>query len=207
MIKAGKIHKQRIVELLAECVDTNKSVNWIVKQDSKRKERIRHLMDYSFDACIDLEEIYLTEDHNGVIICTMSDDKLPFLEEAYLTARLVIQVTGIDGVTKALKREEYVNSFHPQDHEFIYIWFIAVDKTVQRQGIGSLMINEIINKSNKENMPIYLETSDERTLQFYLKHGFEIYHTSEVEIFGFELYFLRRLPDGFDGSDIAERRE
>jgi GNAT superfamily N-acetyltransferase len=198
MIKAGKIHKERIIELLSECVETNKSVNWIVKQDAKKQERIRHLMDYSFDACIDLEEIYLTPDQNGVIICTMSDDKLPFLEEAYLTARFVLKVTGIDGVGKALRREEYVNSFHPHDHEFIYIWFIAVDKTMQGKGIGAKMMQEIIDKSNRENVPIYVETSEERNLKFYQKHGFEVYHVSDEEIFGFKLYFLRRLPHNFD---------
>lgn len=194
MIKAGKIHKERIIELLAECVDTNKSVNWIVKQDSKRKERIRDLMDYSFDTCIEAGQIYLTDDHNGVIICSMSGDELPFLEEAYLTARFIINVTGIDGVTKAWRREQYVTSFHPQDDEFIYIWFIAVDKTALGKGLGSKMLQEVIDKSEKENLPIYVETSEERNLVFYQKHGFEVYHVSEEEIFGFNLYFLRKVP-------------
>ena len=198
MIKGGKIYKERVIALLAECVDTNKSVNWIVKQDADRKDRIRHLIDYSFDACLDAGEIHLTEDLNGVVICSMSDDKLPFLEEAYLTARFVLQVTGIEGIGKALRREEYINSYHPQDHEFIYIWFIAVDKTEQGKGIASQMIEEIIDKSNKDCLPIYLETSEERTLRFYQKHGFEIYHVSEKEIFGFELYFLRRLSESVE---------
>jgi ribosomal protein S18 acetylase RimI-like enzyme len=197
MIKASKIHKERIIELLAECLDTNKSINWIVKQDSQRKERIRHLIDYSFDACIDSDQICLTDDQNGVIISSLSDDKLPFLEEAYLTARFIFKVTGLDGIGKAWRREEYVKSYHPQDHEYIYLWFIAVDKTEQGKGIGSKMIKGIIDKSNIESLPIYVETSDERNLKFYQKHGFEIYHTSEVELFGFELYFLRRLPENF----------
>src|SRR3954447_20957535 len=191
MIKAGKIHKQRVIELLAECIDKNKSVNWIVKQDKRRKERIRHLIDYAFDICIGAEQIYLTDDQNGVIISSMSDDKLPFLEEAWLTARFLINVTGIYGIGKALRREKYVTSFHPQDHEFIYIWFLAVDKSMQGRGIGAKMINVIIEKSKMENVPIYLETSEERNVKFYLKHGFEIHHVSEEERFGFKLYFLR----------------
>src|SRR3954471_15324416 len=113
MIKAGKIHKNRVLELLAECIDKNKSVNWIVKQDAKRKERIRHLVDYSFEICIAVGQIYLTEDQNGVVICSMSDDKLPFLEEAWQTARFLINVSGIDGIGKAFRRERYVTSFHP----------------------------------------------------------------------------------------------
>lgn len=192
---------------MEECFDTNKTVNWIVKQDSKRKERIRSLMDYSFETCVDAEQIYLTDDENGVIICSMSEDKLPFLEEAYLTARFVLQVTGIDGIAKALKREEYIKSFHPQDYEYIYLWFIAVDKTQQHQGIGTEMINCIIGKSEQQNLPIYLETSTEANLPFYLKHGFEIYHVSEEEMFGFKLYFLRRVPPDFAPDLIDDEDE
>ena len=59
------------------------------------------------------------------------------------------------------------------------------------------MLQEIIDKSEKENLPIYLETSSEINVDFYQKHGFEIYHTSETELFGFDLYFLRRLPKNF----------
>ncbi len=59
------------------------------------------------------------------------------------------------------------------------------------------MIKEIIDKSSREDLPIYLETSEERTLKFYQKQGFEVYHTSKEELFGFKLYFLRRLPENF----------
>jgi ribosomal protein S18 acetylase RimI-like enzyme len=195
MIKADKTHKERVLALLTECFDNNKSINYIVKQDEKRKERIRDLMDYSFEMCVDAEQIYLTEDQKGVVVCHMSEDKLPFLEEAYLTAKLILKVTGIEGVSKALRRERYVNSFHPEHEEYIYLWFIAVDKNEEGKGIGSKMLQEIINQSNKQQKAIYLETSNEGNLRFYQKHGFQIYHVSPEEMFGFKLYFMRRLPD------------
>jgi len=193
VIKAGKIHKEKVIEILYECFEKNKSVNWIVKQDSKKKERIRDLMDYSFEACIEIGEIYLTENLTGVIIFSNSDDKLPILEEAYLTVRLIWKVTGIVGIGKALQREKYINRFHPQDEEFIYIWFLGLKKTEQGRGVGSKMLQEVINKSNNEQLPIYLETSTEENLKFYKKHGFEVYHISPEDVFGFKLYFLRKL--------------
>jgi GNAT superfamily N-acetyltransferase len=195
MIQAGKIHKQIAIDILSECFENNKTINWIVKQDSKRRERIRDLIGYSFETCLESGLIYLTDNHAGVIICSMSHDKLPVLEEAYLTLQFVLKVTGIDGIAKALKREHYIKQFHPQDGEFIYIWFIGLRKGEQGKGVGSGMLQEIIKKSNAGNLPIYLETSTERNLTFYKKHGFEVYHVSETEIFGYELYFLRRLPD------------
>jgi sugar-specific transcriptional regulator TrmB len=144
VIKAGKIHKEKVIEILSECFEKNKSVNWIVKQDSKRKERIRDLIDYSFETCIKIGEIYLTENLTGVIIFSNSDEKLPILEEAYLTVRLIWKVTGIVGIGKALQREKYINRFHPQDEEFIYIWFLGLKKTEQGRGVGSKMVQEVI---------------------------------------------------------------
>ena len=194
MFQADKSHKEKVIEILSECFEKNKTVNWIVKQDSKKQERIRDLMDYSFEACIETGEIYLTDDLTGVIIYSNSDDKLPILEEAYLTLQFVLKVTGIDGIGKALRREQYINQFHPKDQEFIYIWFIGLKKTEQGRGIGSAMLREVINISNKENLPIYHETSNEKNLNFYQKHGFEVYHISPEDIFGFKLYFLKKLP-------------
>lgn len=201
MIKADKTHKERVIEILSECFETNKSVNWIIKQDAKRVERIRYLIDYSFDTCIETGHIYLTEDLSGAIVCSNSDDKLPVLEEAYLTLRFVLKVTGITGIGKALRREKYINQFHPKDQEFIYIWFIGLKKNEQGKGLGPAMLQEVIDRSNEEQIPIYLETSNERNLNFYKKHGFDVYHIAPEDVFGFKLYFLRRLQDGFQNTN------
>ncbi len=152
-------------------------------------------MDYSFETCIGTGQIFLTDDLTGAIISSNSEDKLPILEEAYLTIQFVWKVTGIDGIAKTLRRERYITQYHPKDHEFIYIWFIGLKKTEQGRGVGSAVLQEIINRSNQEQIPIYLETSTERNLNFYKKHGFEVYHIPPEEMFGFKLYFLRRFPD------------
>ena len=194
MIRADKIHKQTAIDILADCFENNKTVNWIVKQDSKRKERIRGLIDYSFEACIDSGLTYFTDDFSGVIISNLSTDKLPVLEEAYLTLQFVLKVTGIEGVAKTLRREDYIKQYHPQDGEFIYIWFIGLKKNEQGKGLGSSLLQLVIERSEADGIPIYIETSAERNLTFYKKHGFEQYHVSDEDLFGYKLYFLRRLP-------------
>ena len=202
MIKADKIHKQRVIDILSDCFEANKTVNYIVKQDEKKKERIRFLMDYSFDMCLEAGQILMTDDMNGVIICSNSTSKLPILEEAFQTAKFVWKVSGIDGIGRVLKRETYLNSYHPQDEEYMYIWFMGVDKGAQGKGVGSAMIDELIRESNLTDKTIYLETSSESHLQFYKKHGFDVYHIAKEDVFGYELYFLRRFPENhFEKED------
>jgi hypothetical protein len=51
MKKAHPSQKARVVEILTESIDENKSVNYVVKQDSSRKSRLRGLMDYCYNVC------------------------------------------------------------------------------------------------------------------------------------------------------------
>ena len=193
MIKADEKHKGRVKDLLADCFASNKSVNYIVKQDEKRMERVRALIDYSFDFCINSDGVYLTDDLSGVVISHHSDDKLPVFEEWLLTFKFIFRVSGITGIDRALKREKYIKSFHPQDQEYIYIWFIGVDASQQGKGVGSQLLQHMIDKSVAEQIPVYLETSVEKNLPFYQKHGFEVFHVEE-KLFDYKLYFLRRKP-------------
>lgn len=51
MTKASISDKDLILDILCDSFDTNNSVNYVVNQDKNRKNRIRKLMEYSFDMC------------------------------------------------------------------------------------------------------------------------------------------------------------
>jgi len=48
MINAKRTDKGLVTELLSAAFNDNLSVNYIIRQEDKRKERILALMDYSF---------------------------------------------------------------------------------------------------------------------------------------------------------------
>lgn len=48
MIPADYKDKELVVDILTKSFADNKSVNYIIKQDGKRIERIKNLMRYSF---------------------------------------------------------------------------------------------------------------------------------------------------------------
>ena len=61
MIQAQHADKALVIDILCKSFDQNKSVNYIVKQDSRRKQRIRILMNYSFEVCYRFGNVYLSE--------------------------------------------------------------------------------------------------------------------------------------------------
>ena len=65
MIRADIEDKNRIVEILSKAFDDNKSVNYIIQQDAKRKQRIRNLMEYSFDICNLFGDVFVSDDRKA----------------------------------------------------------------------------------------------------------------------------------------------
>ncbi|MCH5720406.1 hypothetical protein [Niabella hibiscisoli] len=62
MQKATRNDKALIVDILTKAFSDNKSVNYIIKQDQRRAERIRELCHYSFEICLRFGEIFISED-------------------------------------------------------------------------------------------------------------------------------------------------
>jgi hypothetical protein len=179
MIEASHKDKACIVEILTNAFDTNKSVNYIIKQDSKRIERIKNLIDYSFEMCFRFGKVYLSEDKKACALILLPHLKKTTISSALLDIQLVFKSIGLKNTGKVMKREKIINSFHPKT-PFIYLWFIGVNPEFQGHGVGSKLLQQIITESDKLALPVYLETSTEENIPWYHKHGFQQYNAFET---------------------------
>ena len=189
MKKALPSQKPLIVDILSKSFDDNKSVNYVVKQDGIRQERIKGLMDYSFDVCSAFGEVWISHDQEACALVLLPDKKKTTINALLWDAKLAFSVIGIDRVGKVLSRESKIKTFHPKE-PFSYLWFIGVKPELQNRGKGSELLKEIIEHSERNSRPIYLETSVDRNLPWYKNYGFEIYNTLNLS---YTLYLLRRV--------------
>lgn len=188
MIKADKNHKSHVIEILTNSFEDNQSVNYIVKQDSKRKERIRALMDYSFEICYMFGAVYLSDDKKGCALVLYPDQKKFSIKSALLDVQLLLNAIGLTRAGKAMSRESAIKSNYPNEPIY-YLWFLGVFNADQNNGVGSQLLKEIIQDSQKQQKPIYLETSTIKNIPWYQKFGFSIYQELD---FGYKLFMLRR---------------
>ncbi len=189
MKKAQYQDKPQIVEMLTEAFHDNQSVNYVVKQDEKRMERVRALMEYSFEMCWNWGEVYLSEDESAAALLLEPHRKQTNLKAIWLDLQLALKAVGLLRVGKVLSRESRIKQHHPKA-PFFYLWFIGVATEQQGKGIGSQLLSDIIGESEQRGYPIYLETSTVRNLPLYGRHGFEIYEEMD---FGFTLHLMRRM--------------
>ena len=188
MIKAEYSDKKKIVDILCKAFDTNHSVNFIVKQDQSRMKRIRKLMEYCFNMCFMFGNVFLSEDKEGCVLIVLPDRKKTTLKSILLDVKLAILVVGLSNLMKVLKREARVKQLHPRER-FCYLWFIGVEPVCQNRGIGSKLLNDVINEAKIDNRPIYLETSVSKNIRWYQKFGFTVYEKLD---FSYELFCLKK---------------
>lgn len=188
MIKAVYSDKKQVSNILTPAFADNKSTNYVVKNDSKRFDRIRNLVDYSFNVCHAFGEIWLSEDKHACAMILLPEQKKTTFQSILWDARLATASIGLSRVTKVLQREASIKKFHPKE-PFCYLWYIGVAPEKQKKGIGSAFLQEVLQKCDKKQRPVYLETSTVRNLPWYQKYDFEIFNELN---FSYPLYMLRR---------------
>lgn len=81
-----------------------------------------------------------------------------------LVARLPLSLTGLLGV----ERE------HPRGPPHWYLAVLGTDPIAQGQGLGSAVLRPVLEQCDADGIGAYLESSKERNIDFYARHGFRV---------------------------------
>jgi ribosomal protein S18 acetylase RimI-like enzyme len=190
MRSAKRTDKLLITDLLSAAFNDNLSVNYIVPQDEKRKQRIRALMDYSFEVCYRFGKVWLSEDRKACALVLYPHQKKTTLTSIWLDIKLILKAVGFGGIKKTLDREAKIKAKQPKE-PMAYLWFIGVSPLYQHQGTGGRLLKQVIADAEQQGLPVYLETSTERNLPWYEQHGFTEYDTLDLS---YILHFLKYEP-------------
>jgi ribosomal protein S18 acetylase RimI-like enzyme len=75
---------------------------------------------------------------------------------------------------RALRTQLEVEAEHPKDPKHWYLGYLGVRSDHQGHGIGGLMLREVLDKADAAVVPAYLESSNEKNLSLYERHGFAV---------------------------------
>ncbi|TPN84530.1 GNAT family N-acetyltransferase [Aquimarina algicola] len=186
MISGTQNDRKRIIDIIANSFDSNKSTNYTIKQDKKRQERLRFLVEYSVFQGEKFGEILMSRDKNAACIIIFPWFKSFSLLSLIWDIKLIFKAVGLRNLNAVLKRERLLKKNHPAT-PFYHLWYIGVDPDHQNKGTGSKLLEEVLE--NFSDKPIYLETSVTENLRWYHKYGFEIIDVLDL---GYKLYILRK---------------
>jgi GNAT superfamily N-acetyltransferase len=76
-----------------------------------------------------------------------------------------------------------------------YLFILGVEPSRQRRGLGGALMRPVMERADAGHLACYLETENERNVEFYLKEGFEmIVNGEQAGATGVRFWTFRREP-------------
>ena len=119
------------------------------------------------------KHVYLAGDGLGAALWSAPGSwELPMSDVAK-QAPQAIRAFG-KNLPRALRTQLEAEAGHPKKPLHWYLGYLGVVQGSQGQGIGSAMLREVLTGADTEGVPAYLESSNERNVPLYERHGFKV---------------------------------
>ena len=105
--------------------------------------------------------------------------KLPPAQQLRLLPRMV-RIFGARRLPMIMSGLTAIEKQHPDDRPHWYLAVLGTDPEHQGRGIGSAVMQPVLERCDADGVPAYLESSKERNVPYYRRHGFEV--TAEFEL-------------------------
>lgn len=83
---------------------------------------------------------------------------------------------------------------HMRGRPYLYLSILGVAPQQQSQGIGGRLLRAAIAESERQGLPLYLETETERNVAFYARHGFRTLQQVMLPIVNLPMWEMIREP-------------
>ncbi|MDQ1695567.1 MAG: hypothetical protein QOJ03_920 [Frankiaceae bacterium] len=175
VVRATRADADRLGSALAGAFVDDPVFGWLIPLGVERRdERLRTFFTSMARSYLRRDKhAYLAGDGVGAALWSAPGSwNLPATEIAR-EARPSFRAFG-GGIIRALRVQLEVEGGHPKDPKHWYLGYLGVAPGHQGQGIGAAMLREVLAQADEAGTPAYLESSNERNLPLYERHGFVV---------------------------------
>jgi GNAT superfamily N-acetyltransferase len=178
---ATRADRPPLAETLARAFGDDPVMSWFFPDDERRSEDNRRFFRMRLRQLLPHGETYTADGHVGAALWAAPDRwRVGRFEEARMTIALLPALGRRVG--PVLRGVEAIERAHPTAPHY-YLAALGTDPAAQGRGVGSALMGPTLDACDRDDVPAYLESSKERNIDFYARHGFRV--IAEL-----------RLPDG-----------
>lgn len=169
-----------LASVIARAFDDDPLMNWVVQQDEKRSWRIRCLLEMTLRyETFPHGHVYTTAGVvGGALWAPPSRWKQPLWRELLHLPRAASAI-GLRRLPRVLHGLSLLDEKHPKMPRW-YLSVLGVLPEYQGRGLGSMLMGPVLERADDARQPAYLESSKERNVPLYERHGFRVTEVIEL---------------------------
>jgi GNAT superfamily N-acetyltransferase len=181
--KAALADAPRLAQALASAFQDDPVIAWIFPDEQRRRRVLPAFMEFRLrKLAFPHDQVWMTADGAAAAVWLPPPGRwqLPLPQRLRLLPALV-RFLGLR-TASVLGGLERMEQRHPHDPSHWYLFILGTEQAAQGQGLGSALLAHMLARVDAAGLPAHLESSSERNLALYGRHGFAV--TSEVAIPG-----------------------
>jgi ribosomal protein S18 acetylase RimI-like enzyme len=176
-----RLHKSHIkpaAEVLARAFHNYPMMQYYFPDESRRRRINRYATMISLYFAVRYGEAYATSTAlEGIAVwLPFGQNPMHYLSVLRTVPLNILAAFLFTGGYKMRAAGDYISSVHKQacPSHHLYLSDLGVDPVHQGKGFGGKLLRPLLEKAEREHLPIYLETHDERDVALYQHFGFKI---------------------------------
>jgi GNAT superfamily N-acetyltransferase len=192
IVVAGAGDAERIGSILGDAFANDPVMNWAIPNALLYNPFFRMMAHQQF---LQHQQVYLDDRDRGAAMWLPPNvhfDIPVSFSQVLLMLRLIAS-RGLRVIKPIQQLQATMARHHPHEPHY-YLQSIGARQAHQGLGIGSSLLKQVTPLCDRDRMPAYLESSSEKNLPLYERHGFEVFHAEPVGDGGPTMWFMRRQP-------------
>jgi ribosomal protein S18 acetylase RimI-like enzyme len=181
--KATLADAPRLAQALASAFQDDPVITWISPDEQRRRRVLPAFMEFRLrKLAFPHDEVWMTAGGAAAAVWLPPPGRWQMSRSQRL--RLLPALVRFLGLRTAsvLGGLDRMEERHPHDPSHWYLFILGTEQAAQGRGFGSALLAQMLARVDADRMPAFLESSNERNIALYGRHGFEI--TDEVAIPG-----------------------
>ncbi|MEW2250729.1 GNAT family N-acetyltransferase [Streptomyces sp. NPDC006975] len=168
--RAGEADRELVVHLLDEAFADDPVSAWVFPDEEYRRRVHHRLMAAFTDVVLEEGWIDLAEDGSACALWLSVPEGEHEDEEGPAELRL-----AVDPANERVERIGRLTAgLHPTDRAHAYLWMIGVAPDRQGAGLGTALVEHVLERCDRDGVPAYLEASNARSRALYERLGFAV---------------------------------
>ena len=184
LVRLNKSDIQPAVEVLTRAFRNYPLLQYGFPGELERERIAPYFFQYILNYGVRHGEIYATSPNLEGVAVWLTSDKYPmtFWRSIRSVPLSIIFGLGREGGARLKHAGDYIDARHKRLAPFKHWFFqtIGVDPQFQGKGYAGKLIRAMLARIDKEDLPCYLETLDEKNVRLYEHFGFRVIEKSAI---------------------------